>query len=363
MSENIYEKLRELMSLNPMGCPPAPEILNILQLLFTEEEANVALGLGFFPFSISEVSYRTGIPPEDVKRNLESLANKGVVFAREKNGVWGYALVNTFHLFENPFRKGIHNDIIKKLTPLWKKYIPVLGKEFGSEKAAISRVVPINKKISAKSEVLPYEQIAEMIHKAKTIGIGHCACRELEQNCDAPKEACIMFDNTCNYLVDRGFAWNITKEEALQKIKEFDDAGLVRLVNNTQDKLEFVCHCCSCCCSFLRAFSKYGNLRAFAKSAFLPERDMDKCIGCGVCAEGKCPVKCIKMNEGKPEVILEQCIGCGICATICPNDAIKLVRSNNMPTPPTNLMEFGMFILEEKGKLNEFLEVNTPKAK
>lgn len=364
MGENIYEKLRELMSLNPMGCPSAPEILKILQLLFTKEEAKVALGLGFFPFTVKEVSHRTGIPEDTAKIHLESLANKGVVFAREKNGSWGYALVNTFHLFENPFRKGIHDELVNKLTPLWKKYIPILGKNFGSEKAAISRVIPINKKIEAKSEVLPYEQVSELINKAKTIGIGHCACRELEQNCDAPKEACMMFDSTCNYLVDRGFAKFITKDEALKKIKEFDETGLVRLVNNTQDKLEFVCHCCSCCCSFLRAFSKHGNLSAFTRSAFLPERDMEKCIGCGICADGKCPTHCIEMADGKPEVNINECIGCGICVSGCPNDAIKLIRrSSEILAPPANLMEFGMHILQEKGKLEDFIEVNTPKAK
>jgi len=363
MTENTYEKLRKLMSLNPLGCPPAPEILKILKLLFTEDEATVALGLGFFPFTTKEVSHRTGIKENFVITHLESLANKGVVFARKKKDVWGYALVNTFHLFENPYRKGIHDDLIKQLTPLWKKYLPIFGKNVGIEKTAFSRVIPINKKIEAASEVLPYEQVSELINKAKTIGIGHCSCRELEQNCDAPKETCMMFDNTCNYLVDRGFAKSITKDEALKKIKEFDEAGLVRLVNNTQDKLEFVCHCCSCCCGILSAFSKHGNIGAFTRSAFLPERNMEICIGCGICADGKCPTQCIEMVNGKPDVKIDKCIGCGICASRCPNDAIKLIRSIDIPHPPANLMEFGMHILQEKGKLEEFIEVNTPKAK
>ena len=362
MSQTVYEKLRHLMSLNPMGCPPEKEILDILELLFTENEAQVALGLGFFPFSAQEVSRRTDIDESTVIIHLESLANKGVVFARKKNGIWGYALVNTFHLFENPFRKGIHDDLIEKLTPLWKRYFPVLSKEFGSNKVSISRVIPINKKVKASSEVLPYEQVSYLIKNAKSIGIGHCACRELQQNCSAPKEACLMFDNTCNYLIERGYAKQITKQEAFQKIKEFDEAGLVRLVNNTQDKLEFVCHCCSCCCGFLRAASKFGNLNAFARSGFVPERDLEKCTGCGTCASSKCPVNCIEMEGEIPDVSLGDCIGCGICATICPNDAITLIRGVELPPPPANLMEFGMNILQEKGTLEDFIRVNTPKA-
>ncbi len=363
MIENTYEKLRERMDLNPLGCPPAPEIIEILKLLFTEDEATIALGLGFFPLTTEEISHRTGIKKEFVKGHLEALADKGVVFARKKEDVWGYSMVNTFHLFENPYRKGIHDDLIRQLTPLWKIYLPIFGKNVGNKKTAFSRVIPINKKIETTSEVLPYEQVSELINKAKTVGIGHCSCRELEQNCDAPKETCMMFDNTCNYLIDRGFAKSITKKEALKRIKEFDEAGLVRLVNNTQDKLEFVCHCCSCCCGILSAYSKYGNIGAFSRSAFLPEWNMEECIGCGICADGKCPTLCIEIENGKPEVKIDNCIGCGICSSICPNDAIKLVRSLDIPNPPANLMEFGLDILQENGKLEAFIDVNTPKSK
>ncbi len=97
MAEADYKKLRELININPMGCPPAPEIIEILKILFAEEEAKVALGLGFFPLPVKEIAYRTGVTPEVAEKHLESLADKGVVFAREKVGEWGYAHVNTFH--------------------------------------------------------------------------------------------------------------------------------------------------------------------------------------------------------------------------------------------------------------------------
>jgi hypothetical protein len=89
MIENLYEKLRQLFNLNPMGCPPAPEIIEILKILFTEEEARIALGLGFLPLPSREIAHRAGVPPEVAEKHLESLANKGVVFAREKGGSGG----------------------------------------------------------------------------------------------------------------------------------------------------------------------------------------------------------------------------------------------------------------------------------
>jgi electron transport complex protein RnfB len=94
MPESVYEKLREILDVHPMGCPPAPEIIEILKILFTEDEARVALGLGFRPFSVDEIAARAGVESEAAGLHLESLADKGMVFARQKNDVWGYALLN-----------------------------------------------------------------------------------------------------------------------------------------------------------------------------------------------------------------------------------------------------------------------------
>ncbi|MGQ9475441.1 MAG: 4Fe-4S ferredoxin, partial [Actinomycetota bacterium] len=106
MSEEIYERLRELLDRHPAGCPPAPEITEILMTFFAPEEARVAVGLGFRPFPAEEVARRAGVDPAEARAHLESLADKGVVFAREKDGVWGYALLPVMPgIFEFPYMK------------------------------------------------------------------------------------------------------------------------------------------------------------------------------------------------------------------------------------------------------------------
>ena len=137
MSNNVYEGLRELLDTHPVGCPPAPEIIEILKILFTDDEARVALGLGFRPFSVEEIARRAEMAPHKVKKHLESLAEKGLVFAREKNGIWGYALLHAIYIFENPYRKGVHNETIKKLTPLWKEYRSTSLPELGGESTSL----------------------------------------------------------------------------------------------------------------------------------------------------------------------------------------------------------------------------------
>jgi Pyruvate/2-oxoacid:ferredoxin oxidoreductase delta subunit len=246
---------------------------------------------------------------------------------------------------------------------LWKKYGKTLMEGFGSESTAVFRIIPIQKKIATHAETLPHERVLELVDNAKAVGIGHCACRELEQKCNAPREACMMFDATCSYLVDRGFGRYISKDEAKEKLAELDEAGLVRQVNNTRDRLEFVCHCCPCCCVALRAVNEYDNPRVFTRSAFLPVRDPDRCTGCGTCAESLCPTQAIEMKGHLPQVNVGRCIGCGVCAAKCPNDAIRMERKLDLPEPPASILEYGMRLLQEQGKLEAFIEVNTPEHK
>ena len=362
MTENVYEKLRELIDTHPVDCPPAPEIVEILKILFTEEEAEVALGLGFQAFGVDEIAYRTGVDPDLATQHLESLANKGLIFAREKNGVWGYALFNTIQIFENPYRKIIRDDdLVNKVKPLWEKYRNTFRGSLGSESTSITRVVPVQHKIQSGAEVLSYEKVNEMIDQAKVLGVSKCPCREHAQKCDAPREACMVFGSTCTYMVERGFARYITKDEMKQKLQEFDELGLVRQVNNTRDRLELVCNCCSCCCGLLTALTEVGNPRAFTRSAYLPVTDMDKCEGCGTCADERCPMEARVMVDERPVLNVKRCIGCGVCATGCPIDAIRMERSAEVPEPPANYMELGLRLLQEKGALEKFIEVNTPK--
>jgi len=361
MPDDVYERLIELLDRHPCGCPPAPEITEILKTFFSEEEARTALGLGFRPFSVEDVARRAGVEPEEARLCLESLADKAVVFVREKEGSAGYALLPVMPgIFEFPFMKGMPDDMREKLTPLWRSYLPKLGKVFGGTDTRFSRIIPIQEGVESEPGVLPYQKVYEMIDQASVVGIGTCACRDLERKCDAPREACMLFDETCTYLVERGFGRYISKGELKEKLKEFDEAGLVHQINNVQERLTFVCNCCTCCCGLLRMSLEWGNPPVFTTSGFTPVVDAELCNGCGICAEERCPVQSIEVVDERAVVHRELCIGCGLCVTGCPEEALRLEKVMEYSEPPQTTTEMGMKILQEKGKLEAFIEVIKP---
>ena len=58
--------------------------------------------------------------------------------------------------------------------------------------------------------------------------------------------------------------------------------------------------------------------------------DVNKCIGCGGCAE-VCPTRLIRNSDPSQakrvlEFDLERCVSCGRCEEVCPEGAIKLSR-------------------------------------
>jgi 2-oxoisovalerate ferredoxin oxidoreductase delta subunit len=65
-----------------------------------------------------------------------------------------------------------------------------------------------------------------------------------------------------------------------------------------------------------------GNLTGGWRT-FVPEVDLDKCIGCAICWQN-CPDNAILWVEDHPEMRLSHCKGCGICANECPADAIEM---------------------------------------
>jgi len=151
-----YERLRQILDKHLAGAPPSPRLDQILRILFTPEEARVAVGMIFAPTPVEDIAARSGVPVAETRARCESMASKAIVFSREKNGIMGYSLLPTIPgLFEFPFMKGGGEPIHEKLGKLWQKYPhEALGSEFAGTDTPLMRVVPVEETIEDKGGVL-----------------------------------------------------------------------------------------------------------------------------------------------------------------------------------------------------------------
>jgi len=356
---SIYEELRVILDSHPSGAPKSEAFDQILKMLFSPEEAAVAVHMNLAPRSVEKIASDAGIPVEEAGRLLEGMAERVVIFSREKDGKKSYGLMPTIPgLFEFPFMRGGGTPEHERLGKLWEDYHhEAMGASFAGNPTPLARVIPVEHAINAKSQVHPYEEVARLIDQADYRAVAQCACRVSVGACDAPRDVCLIFDSPARFLVERQFAREISREEAYNVLDRSEKAGLVHTSNNSADKASFICNCCRCCCTILRGRTQLDLSNAFAPSGFTAQVDKDACTGCGICADERCPMGAIEVWDDIASADMEQCIGCGLCVTECPVDAITLLRREERREVPATAQEMGARILKEKGKLEQFMRV------
>ena len=352
-----YEKIQVILDAHPSGAPKSPLFDKILRILFTPEEAAVAACMNFAPKTAEAVAKEADLPVERVSGLLEAMAEKAVIFSKVKDGVVRYTLLPTIPgLFEFPFMRGAMTPEQARLGKLWKEYHhEALAASFAGSETPLARVIPVEESIDARHAVHPYEEVSKLIAMADFIAVAQCACRVSVGACDKLREACLIFDAPGRFLVERGFARPLTAAEALDVLDRAEEAGLIHVSNNSADRANFICNCCSCCCTILRGETELHLPHAFARSAFAARIDDALCTSCGICADERCPMGAIDAGDTSYTVDAETCVGCGLCISSCPVDAITLERREETTVIPATTRDMGMRVLSEKGKLEAFL--------
>jgi Fe-S-cluster-containing hydrogenase component 2/DNA-binding MarR family transcriptional regulator len=356
---DIYERLREILDSHPSTAPKTKSIDEILRILFTPEEAALAVNMSYKAKSVSSIAKLAEVSESIAKQNLESMANKGIIYSKNKEGEKLYSLLPLIPgVFEFPFMKGGGTPMHKRLGQLWEEYHQeALGASFAGQPMPLMRVIAVEKSITAQDSVHPYEEVKNFINNANYIALTKCACRVSVAKCDKPKEVCLIFGEAAEFLVERGFARQISKEEGLKVLDRAEEAGLVHTSNNSADRAGMICNCCPCCCTVLRGRTQLKHLHAFEPSRFEAHVAGEDCTGCAICADERCPMKAIEIKDDIAVVNVQECIGCGLCVTGCTAGAIKLTERKQIPSIPATIKEMGAKVLQEKGRLKAFLKI------
>ncbi len=363
---DAYDELLEVVVKFPIPIPKTDNLRRMLEIILTEEEAALAAKLPDQPMPepLIKICEKHGYEPEKARVLLESMADKGVVFAREKEGKSLYArfpFVPGFIEFQ--FMKGEVDERSKALARHFNDYF---YEGFGTSHAntkgePIARVVPVQQEIPVGHQIQTYEKIKEMIINSNYKALTNCFCRHehelLGDACDRPKDVCMPLGGSMSrFLVERGFAREVSEEEALMALERAEDAGLVHVTSNNQEKAMFVCNCCGCCCGFLTTITKLNQPGLIAHTNYIASCDEALCTDCGDCAE-RCQLKALTMDDETKKLAFDakRCIGCGGCIRGCEFEALTLVRreEDQIIEPHKNVMEMGLAMImarKEPGK-------------
>lgn len=199
-----------------------------------------------------------------------------------------------------------------------------------AEKTAVGIALPVYEEVKLNNTVLNTESVKRYLVKARKIAIQNCPCRTKFNRCDAPKDVCIQLNDAAERGIARGTSREVTIEEALDAIARAHAAGLVPMAYMRTDTpkpegVNYICNCCSDCCSILAATIRFGMAPHILKSVATTMTDAFKCISCGACVD-RCHFAARKVVDGKLEFNKDLCFGCGLCLSVCPTEAISLIQ-------------------------------------
>jgi NAD-dependent dihydropyrimidine dehydrogenase PreA subunit len=378
MSETKYKKAAQvIVKAGQFPFPVNDTLIDILKLAIDEEDLDFVMAFRKTTTqTMEQLKENSKMSEEEILKHAEKLAKVGLIFNQPSSqGVMVYRLMPLVMvgLFEYLFMKKLEHtekereiaELFSKLfaeltnfvqggydtiVPIYQKMspydrtIPILDKTVKGEEIKIS----INESIEVPEEqVLTTQKVEEIIEKFDDIAVGHCFCRHhkdlLGHSCKQTnlRENCFTFGKSARYCADQGFARLISKEEALEILKQSEAAGLIHKAfyphsDITKDETS-VCNCCKDCCGTLEWW-RTGMIAMINWANYLSLVNPDACTGCGICVE-KCPVGAIQLNDKNiAETNDQYCIGCGICAHFCPEGAISLLEGmRKVYVPPPRL--------------------------
>lgn len=330
---DVYEELADMyVQEDPAGIggPKTPSFLKVLSLQFTKTEADLSLKIRFAGGTLDEISERSRIKKEKLKKILYKMADKGLIFYDPSDDDPVYRVVPTAApgIIETGLWCGVKFPYTVELAKAMYTYL----QEWSEEKLcklgfpfapvwAAERTLP--------PDALPAENLIEVLRGEGHWSVSPCPCRlahwiqDPGNHCEHISQTCMHSGELSRWAVKHGMARELSFDEVKEFLRECNQDGLVHTLNIQN----CVCNCCDDCCAIFHG-QKSGH-QVFIPSPFVARVDEETCNACEVCLK-RCPVNAIRIDEFAT-VDPELCLGCGVCVPTCKAEAVNLVRRAEGP--------------------------------
>ena len=407
-ARSAYKNLVERLNQFPQGAPPSETLYKILEMLFSEEEAEIVAQLPIRPFTVEKASRILKKDPAETEKILAELASRAILLdSRDEEGEKKYILPPPMAGFFEFSLMRVREDLDQELlSELYHQYLNVeedfIRELFLGTETTPGRVFVQEEVLSRDNLIhtLDFERASHIIESAEHIAVSTCYCRHkmhhLGQACDNPLDICLTFNTAADSLIRHDHARRVDTSEGLELLHRAREEGLVQFGENVREEPTFICNCCGCCCEALVAVRKFGSLNPVETSAYRPRVDHDSCTGCGRCIEA-CHIDIINFASGKTsdapdarkdksasveaaagaeagnkqnsssrdeygeewiEIDQDICLGCGVCVQACADDSMHMVRREQEIITPANSVHKTVMMAIEKGQLPNLIFEN-----
>lgn len=367
-----YQLLQQRLSQKVQGASSSPVLMKILSMLFSPEEAQIA---GRLPHNFTPLDSLVGkfnIPKDELENKLTEMSQRGVLMDIKHNGTRYFTLPPVvIGLFEFVFMRTRPDMPLPDLARLFDQYFHenndfMIAHFEGNTQLFRTFVREEALSQTDYAEILDWERASHVVDSASAWAVGLCQCHHtaehLGTNCDRPKEVCLTFNYAAEALSNAGHARAITKKESMNILAKSKESGLVQTGDNVKNKVTFICNCCGCCCSVMRALKSLDLNKPLVSSNWIMEVDIAKCKGCGECAK-VCPMNAVHLekesegNKKKRWAVRQEelCLGCGVCKTVCKTGAAKMMSRPQKVFVPDTVFDQRVKMAIERGKLADLI--------
>lgn len=215
--------------------------------------------------------------------------------------------------------------------------LEAIFKRKGKLPKAVTDAMVSKAKAEHFGQVLPIEEISEVLRQAKTVVRMPCACR---WNIGEKEERCcyaISYGPEAWYKdIDMGYFGKasgegleaLSPDQAVQQMTEMEAQGSVHTIWTMMTPfIGAICNCSPDECLAMRTLSR-TRVETMARAEQVARVEETLCTGCGLC-DPKCHFQAITTvfagGKDRARIDPHKCFGCGLCRGACGTGAISLV--------------------------------------